>query len=44
MKTQKYKLETGKSGAYRGDAGGILIVVYTGIIIFCSLLGSLSFL
>jgi hypothetical protein len=44
MKVQAYKFETGRTGAYRGDAGSILIVVYMVIVIFFSLLGSLSLL
>jgi hypothetical protein len=44
MKTKVYKLETGRGGIYRGDAGIILIVVYVSVILSFFLLGSLSFL
>ena len=42
MKTQVYKIEPGRAGANRSDAGSILVVVSVGAVIFFFLLGSLS--
>jgi len=44
MKTLANKFKSGGSGAHRGDAGSILVVVYLGIVVFFFLFGSLSFL